>query len=255
VAILLALMVVVRRARARLRLRRRFGDPVRVKDEAQLRWWLEQWDPVIRGGGLNPSDALSFLDEDEIEETYLGRRWQLARSQVRRVAQEAAIDERLFYGKVVVELGPGPLGFPDACPARISIGIDPLAERYAQHDLLLPGSRALYLSSRAERCPLLSASADVVLARDTLDYVDDPEQVLAESQRILGPGGTLIVLFDVDHVPNATQPNALTIERVRGALRGMAIARQHEWDQPFGSDGHRAILVAKEGTVQTATAP
>jgi SAM-dependent methyltransferase len=238
-------MVVARRARAQLRLRQRFRDPVRVKEEAQLRWWLEQWDPVIRSGGLNPSDALAFLEGEEIEDAYLGRRWQLARSQVKRVAGEAAVDVRYFEGKVVVELGPGPLGFPDACPARISIGVDPLADRYAQHELLLPGSPALYLSSRAEELPLLSGSADVVVARDTLDYVDDPEQVLAEARRILCPGGMLILLFDVDHIPNASQPNALTIERVRAGLGGMTVARQHEWDQPFGSDGHRAILVAQ----------
>jgi SAM-dependent methyltransferase len=246
VGILLELMAVLRRARARLRLRQRFRDPARVKDEAQLQWWLEQWDPVIRNGGLQPADALSFLNGEEASDTYLGRRWQLARSQVRRVAREAAVDARFFDGKVVVELGPGPLGFPDACPARIAIGVDPLAEHYARHDLLLPDSPAVYLSTGAEQLPLVSGSVDVVLTRDTLDYVEDPEQVLAESRRVLRPGGTLIALFDVGHVPNASQPNTFTIERVRASLGDMTVSRQHEWDQPFGSDGHRAIMVAEQ---------
>jgi len=233
------------RTRARLALRQRFRDPIAAKHEAQLRWWLEEWDPVIRDGGLMPADALSFLDDEKIEPTYLGRRWQLARSQVRRVQAEAAIDDPSFFeGRVVVEIGPGPLGFPDACRAKVSIGVDPLAERYAQHGLLLPDSPAVYISSDAERIPLLSASAAVVLARATLDYVDDPERVLRESRRILRPDGKLILLFDVDHVPNASQPNALTVEGVRAGLQGMTIVREHHWDEPFGRDGHRVVLVA-----------
>ena len=102
-------------------------------------------------------------------------------------------DSGFFAGKVVVDIGPGPLGFPDACPARISIGVDPLAARYAEHGLLLPDSPAVYLSAGAERMPLLTAGADVVLARDSLDYVEDPEAVIREARRILRPGGTLIL--------------------------------------------------------------
>src|SRR5256714_10685689 len=173
----------------RLRLRQRFRDPTRVKDEAQLRWWLEQWDPVLRDGGLNPSDALSFLPGEELEETYVGRRWQLARSQVRRVLHEAAIeDPRFFEGKVVVELGPGPLGFPDACPARVSIGVDPLAERYADAGLLLPDSQAIYLAVGAEAIPLLAGSVDVIVARNSLDHVEDPQAVIEECRRLLRSG-------------------------------------------------------------------
>jgi SAM-dependent methyltransferase len=237
------------RARARLRLRQRFRDPVAARHDAQLRWWVEQWDAVIRAGELRPADALEFLEGEEVDSTYLGRRWQLARSQVRRVLSEAALeDERFFEGKVVVEVGPGPIGFPDACPARISIGVDPLAERYARRDLLLPSTHAIYITASAEQIPLLSSSADVVLLRNTLDYVDEPERALAEARRILAPGGRLITLFDVGHVPSPTQPNALTVERVRSALPGMTFTREHHWDDAFGHDGHRVIVVA-EGAV------
>jgi len=235
----------LQRVRAALRLRQRFRDPIAAKHEAQLRWWLEQWDPIIRRGGLKPDDALELLDGEQLDSTYLGRRWQLARSQVERVRREAAIEDLGFFdGKVVVEVGPGPLGFPDACPARVSIGVDPLAERYREHGLLIPNSPAVYLTAGAERIPLLSASADVVLMRNTLDYVDDPERALAEARRILRPDGNLIALFDVGHVPSPTQPNALTMERVKAALPGMRIVREHSWPEPFGHDGHRVLLVA-----------
>ena len=186
------------------RLRRLFRDPVSTKQAGELRWWLEEWDPVLRAGGFNPGDAADFLDGEQPADTYEGRRWQQARAEVRRVLREAAIeDERFFDGKVVLDIGPGPLGFPDACPARVSIGVEPLAERYREHGLLLEGSDAVYLSVGAERIPLVSGSVDVVVARNSLDHVDDPDAVLREAQRLLRPGGTLILNFDVGHAPTA----------------------------------------------------
>jgi SAM-dependent methyltransferase len=236
--------------RARLRTGGRARDAVVAKHETQLRWWLDEWDPVIRAGGLNPGDALAYLADEQAAPTYLGRRWQLAHSQVRRLLTEAAIGDELFFGgKVVVDVGPGPVGFPDACPARVSIGVDPLAERYAEHGLLLPDSPAVYLNSGAEEMPLLSAGADVVIARDTLDYVDDPRLCLMEFQRVLRPGGTLVLLFDVDHVPSEAQPNALTVAGIRSGLDpDMAVIHQREWDEPFGRDGRRVVLVAEKAS-------
>jgi SAM-dependent methyltransferase len=236
----------IHRARQRLRLRSRFRDPVVLKNAAQLRWWLEEWEPVIRSGGHQPGDALELLGEAEPAPDYLGRRWQQARAEVVRVAREADLgDTGFFAGKVVVDIGPGPLGFPDACPARISVGVDPLAARYAEHGLLLPDSPAVYLSAGAERMPLLTASADVVLARDSLDYVDDPEAVIREARRILRPGATLILLFDVDSVPSPAEPHTLTVARVRAGLAGMDIVREHHREHPFGHDGHSVVLVAR----------
>src|SRR5215213_3748510 len=216
-----------------------------AKHDEELRWWLEKWDPVIRGGGLFPGDALELLDEASADATYLGRRWQQARAEVRRVVREAGLDDAIFFeGKVVLDIGPGPLGFPDACPATLAIGVEPLAQRFAEHDLLLPDSRALYLAVGAERIPLLSGSVDVVLARNSLDHVDDPEQVLREAQRLLRPGGTLILNFDVDHAPTATEPHTLSVERVKAAIHAMSIVYEQRWDHSHGHEGAAVVLRA-----------
>jgi SAM-dependent methyltransferase len=226
-------------------LRQRFRDPVALKHDAELRWWREQWDPILRAGGFNPGDAPELLDDEEVAPTYEGRRWQQARAEVRRVLREAGIEDQSFFaGKVVLDIGPGPLGFPDACPAGISIGVEPLAERYREHGLLLEGSQAIYLAVGAERIPLTSSSVDVIVARNSLDHVDDPQAVLAEAQRLLKPGGTLILNFDVGHAPTATEPHSLTTEAVRAALGELTIDRERTSPAAHGEGGEVVVLVA-----------
>ena len=202
--------------------------------------------PVLRSGGFNPSDALELLDGESKADTYEGRRWQQARAEVARVVREARLhDPSFFAGKVVVDIGPGPLGFPDACPARVSVGVEPLAQRYADAGLLLR-SGAIYLNARAEAIPLVSATVDVVVARNSLDHVDDPRHAVAEARRLLRPGGTLFLNFDVDHTPTATEPHRLDAAEVRSWLSPMTIVFEDIWDQPHGADGHAVVLVAQQ---------
>jgi SAM-dependent methyltransferase len=237
---------VLRGIRSRLRLRQRFRDPVAAKHDAELRWWLDEWEPVLRAGGFHPGDALDFLDEEQPADTYEGRRWQQARAEVRRVLAEAGIDDPHFFDeKVVVDIGPGPLGFPDAVPAKLSIGVEPLADAYREHGLLLEDSNAEYLSIGAEHIPLETNTVDVVVARNSLDHVDDPDAVLAEIQRLLKPGGTLILNFDAGHEPTATEPHTLTRERIATALHQMTIVSEEVKTAAHGGLGETVVLVAR----------
>jgi SAM-dependent methyltransferase len=231
------------RARERLGLRHT-GD---VKGDEELRFWLQDWDPVIREGGFNPGDVPDLLGHEPVDPTYEGRRWQIARAEVVRVLREAEIEDPAFFvDKVVLDIGSGPLGFPDACPARVSLSVDPLHERYAASGLLIDDTPAIYLSVGAERIPVLSSSVDVVVVRNALDHVDDPAAVLAEIQRLLRPGGSLIANFDVEHTPTPTEPHTLRLEAVKAALGSMAIEHERSWDRAHGFDGHAVVLRARK---------
>jgi SAM-dependent methyltransferase len=225
-----------------LRRAKRAADP-----DAELRWWLESWDPVIRDGGFNPGDVQHFLDPGEATaDTYGGRRRQIARAEVRRVLSEAGIeDTRFFEGRVVLDIGPGPLGFPDACGAAVSIGVEPLAERFADAGLLLPDSRAVYLAIGAEEIPLVSGTVDVVLSRNSLDHVRDPDAVVSEVHRLLRPGGTFILNVDLDHPATATEPHTFTAQRVRELLNSFEIEREIEHERAHGHGGRSMIAVAR----------
>jgi SAM-dependent methyltransferase len=236
---------VLARLRARLRLRQRFRDPLTLKHDAELRWWQEHWDPVLRAGGLNPSDAQGLLGGEPVADTYVGRRWQQARAEVARVLAETSIEDPGFFaGKVVVDIGPGPLGFPDACPAHVSIGVDPLAERYAEAGLLLSDTPALYLAAGAEAIPLIKECADVVLARNSLDHVDDPAAAMAEMRRILRPSGTLLLGVDIDHPPTATEPHSIGEDDLAAWLDGFEIISRSTRAAISGLDGSATVLRA-----------
>jgi SAM-dependent methyltransferase len=215
--------------------------------DAELRWWLESWDPVIRDGGFNPGDVQEFLDPGEpTADTYEGRRRQIARAEVRRVLSEAQIEDPAFFkGKVVVDIGPGPLGFPDACEAAVSIGVEPLAERFAAAGLLLEGSSALYLPVGAERIPLVSGTVDVALSRNSLDHVRDPAAVVDEARRILRPGGIFILNVDLDHPATPTEPHMFSLDRVHDLIHGFEVEREIVRELSHGHEGRSVVLVAR----------
>ena len=230
-----------------LKRRLRYGRPA-TKQEAELWWWRTTWDPVIRAGGLWGPDTLELSGDPEVAPTYEGRRWQQARAEVRRVMREAGVDDPGFFaGKVVLDVGPGLVGFPDACPAAVSLAVEPLARSFAPHGLLL-ASRAVYLSVPAEDLPLVDESTDVVVSRNSLDHVEDPPLAVGEIGRVLRPGGAFILDVDIGQTPTLTEPQPLTLPLLRELLEASAlhIVREDHWDHPHGGDGHAVVLVAEK---------
>ncbi|HEX3318436.1 MAG TPA: class I SAM-dependent methyltransferase [Solirubrobacteraceae bacterium] len=216
------------------------GDP-----DVELVFWTGTWDAHIRAGDLFAPGGLELLGEAAVAADYEGRRWQEARAQVRRILREAAIDDPDFFaGKVVAEIGPGPVGFPEACGAQTAIAIEPLAPRLAAAGLLL-GRAAVYLACGAERIPLLDASVDVIVIRNALDHVADPAAVMGEAGRLLRPGGTLILNVDVDSAPTEAEPHTFTVEDVRRLVAPLQIDTERVTEEPHGHTGRQMVVVAR----------
>ena len=64
-------------------------------------------------------------------------------------------------------------------------------------------------------------------------------------QRLLRPGGTLILNFDAGHAPTATEPHALTADVVRAALRDMTVTAEHTSAGAHGVGGDVVVMVAE----------
>ena len=216
------------------------GDP-----DVELAFWTDTWDAHIRRGSLFAPGGLELLGEEAVAADYEGRRWQEARAQVRRILREAEIDDPDFFaGKVVAEIGPGPVGFPEACGARTAIAIEPLAPRLAAAGLLLRGDVA-YLACGAEDAPLLDTSLDVVVARNSLDHVADPVAVMDQVKRLLRPGGTMILNVDIEGVPTAAEPHTFRVEDIQRLVAPLRIESERILDEPHGHQGRQLIVVAR----------
>ncbi|MEB3351141.1 MAG: class I SAM-dependent methyltransferase [Cyanobacteriota bacterium] len=141
-------------------------------------------------------------------------------------------------GRVVVDLGCGPGNVAAALGGRprLLIGVD-----VADASLHL-ARRLGYLPilADAQRLPLRSACADLVVINAALHHCDNIARVLREAARLLRPGGLLIT--DNDHQQGAT------------ALRGPARAlfagrlRLHRWRRrgPHASRFQQLCMLAGE---------
>src|SRR3990167_7897143 len=89
-----------------------------------------------------------------------------------------------LYGTVAAQLGQiGQLDLMDACipPTRI------LLDHHA-------GPDGCVVRGQPEALPLDTKSADVLILPHTLDFCDDPHQVLREVSRVLRPEGHVVIL-------------------------------------------------------------
>jgi SAM-dependent methyltransferase len=140
-------------------------------------------------------DDDSFLAETA--NAFMKRRWR--RLNKRAAAFFLAEAQRLGRGLDLVDVGCAHADFEAfARPAlRSYTGIEP-------SKALLPKDRSEGAAFRlkrgqAEKLPLPTTSADVVLLKEVLDHCYDPAKVLAEAQRVLRPGGVLLITLTNDH--------------------------------------------------------
>lgn len=132
-----------------------------------------------------------------------------------------------YTGKRMLDIGCGPIGTLEwATGAARRVGADTLAEAYLA---LNRGTQQMeYVAAGAEALPFPDASCDVVSLFNCLDHVECPEAAIAEAQRVLAPGGDLLLIVEVDHAPTVTEPHRLT-EAITCAFTACSVQRRETY--------------------------
>lgn len=103
-----------------------------------------------------------------------------------------------LYGTVGLQVGRiGKLDLLDACAAPARVVLDESsapARPNRQVEQMLTGSRTVAVLARPEVLPFDARSIDVAILPHTLDFAEDPRQVLREVSRVLSPEGHVVIL-------------------------------------------------------------
>lgn len=113
-----------------------------------------------------------------------------------------------YAGKRVLDIGCGPIGTLEWCDtASERVGVDPLASRYSEMNA---GRHAMrYVEAGAESIPFADGYFDIVSLFNSLDHVENVPSAVREAQRVLSPGGTLLLIVEVGHPATLTEPHSM----------------------------------------------
>jgi SAM-dependent methyltransferase len=190
-------------------------DRLPSKENNELDFWINVWNKKIVETGCWTEDVYALIGEEKRIEDYDKQREKEAKAQGYRILGMARKPRDYFDNKVVVEIGPGCCGLLEMSNARIKIAIDPLSGKYRDNNLLLKNERgAVYLTCGSESMPLMAEYADIVVASNCLDHVEDIEKSISEIYRILKTGGELFLGIEIDHPPSVCEPHSLSYNDV-----------------------------------------
>jgi SAM-dependent methyltransferase len=168
-----------------------------------------------------------FLYHEKYRRSQFGGSYNAERLAYSRLLRDEVVryldnDVSWLEHKTVVSIGSGCTADLAAFPAGVKVAIDPLLYIYQQLGMLVEdeaGSRTVYLSLEAESLPLLDNCADLVICRNALDHMPDPQIALKEMSRILINDGALFVSVDIGGSPTPDEPTVFSVESLRALLQ------------------------------------
>lgn len=116
---------------------------------------------------------------------------------VRRRQRRAVAELHLQPGQRVLDMGVGTgLTLPHYGPGVEVVGIDLTEGMLRKAEPRLPQCRSTVrlVQGDALRCPFASASFDHILITHVISVVSDPPGLLAEAERLVKPGGRIVIL-------------------------------------------------------------
>jgi ubiquinone/menaquinone biosynthesis C-methylase UbiE len=124
------------------------------------------------------------------------------------------IDPEFYAGKRLLDIGCGPRGSLEwAHMAGERIGLDPLAKQYLR--LGARDHKMTYVAANAEAMPFPDRHFDCTFSFNSLDHVADLDMTVAEIKRVTKPGGSFLLITDVNHEPTVCEPQRLSWDVVK----------------------------------------
>ena len=168
--------------RAMLRVVRPHYHPARAKRAGELSYWSQR---------------------ATVEGSLSGRHYEWF------FTEHFGIDRAAYRDQRLLDVGCGPRGSLEwADHAAQRIGLDPLALPY--RSLGTSSHLMWYVAASSDAMPFEEAHFDVVSTFNSLDHVDDLAGTVAELTRVLKPGGSLLLLAEVNQPPTVVEPITLT---------------------------------------------
>ena len=156
-------------------------------------------------------------------------------------------DEQWLSDKTVVSIGCGCTGDLAAWSAAVKIAVDPLLNTYQQLGMLVDDvagtSRTVHVAVGIETLPLLDASADLVICRNALDHMPDPQLALRQMSRVLKAGAPLFLSVDIGGVPTPDEPTVFSVDSLAALL-------QEQFDVVRQTDDHVSHSGWRTGSVR-----
>lgn len=217
------------------------------KYKRELDFWITKWAGKLKKGWWS-DDAPLLLKIDNNPNLYSCQQRMKHESIVAflRLLKETKIRKKFLKDKIVVDVGPGPMGLLEGSDAKVKIAIEPLAKEFKKYGLLLKDSDVVYVNLPAERTPLLDEFADVVISRNNLDHVNDPIKVVQEIYRILKPSGYFILNVDINHPPLVAEPHKMSQNMIKKMTKQFTLVRKIINKKPHGWGGQMFIGLYKK---------
>jgi SAM-dependent methyltransferase len=139
------------------------------------------------------------------------------------------LDKAFYRDKKILDIGCGPRGSLEwATQARVRVGLDPLAQAYRR--LGTDRHSMQYVTSGAEHIPFPTAFFDIVCSLNSLDHVDDLDQVITEIIRVVASEGLFLLLTDIHRHPTVLEPAAYSWNIVERFLPALEIVEQSHFE-------------------------
>lgn len=138
-----------------------------------------------------------------------------------RYCKHLCVEPTYFDGKLVLEVGCGPLGLSRWFAGARVYGLDPLIDQYlAMGYPKWPGTP---LQCNAEEILANAGVFDAIISVNAIDHVDDFEQTVKELARVLKPGGEIRIEVHY-HDKTITEPIVLDDMRVAAAFEAAGVS-------------------------------